>query len=102
MIKHIPMRQRIIELRLWKSNVHFPPNNEPLWIGATDIRIPPKVLLSIEEHTTISLAGNAGLDDLYVDTIGLQRKYIDSTKDNPMPSKIEALKWNGKILLIRD
>ena len=100
MIKHIPMQKRIIELHLWNSDIHFSGQKEPLWIGTIDIRIPPKVLLSIKDQTTISLMGNGGLDDLYNDMPNCERKYTDPSK-TLIPNEIKALNWNGQILLIR-
>ncbi|OGT42217.1 MAG: hypothetical protein A3F13_02165 [Gammaproteobacteria bacterium RIFCSPHIGHO2_12_FULL_40_19] len=101
MIKHIPLHGRIIEFRLWKSTVHFQPENDPLWIGGVDTRIAPKVLLSIKEHTKISLLGDAGLDELYNNAHQYQRK-IMTVSVNPALPEIKKLNWDGKILLIRE
>ncbi|MCX7120477.1 MAG: LssY C-terminal domain-containing protein [Gammaproteobacteria bacterium] len=101
MIKHIPYRKRIIELRLWQSDIHFQPGNAPLWIGSTDIRISPKILFSLKAHTTISLRNSGGLNVLYHDTHQFQQKYIQVAVD-PSLKKIEALHWDGKILLVKN
>lgn len=101
LIKHLPSRKRIIELRLWESNIHLQPGNKPLWLGATDILIPPKKAMSLKGRTTISLENNAGLTQLHSDTVHFLRKYV-TISQNDRPEKIHALKWDGKILLIRD
>lgn len=101
LIKHIAKRKRIIELRLWKSDIHFQQKNKSLWLGAIDILIPPKVLLSLKARTRISLTNNGGLNQLYVDTSHLMRKYVVVPIDQH-PSSIKPLEWDGKILLIRD
>ncbi len=101
LIKEIPNHNRVIELRLWESGIHFHPGNKPLWIGATDIRIPPKVLLSLKEHTIISLADGGGLDELQKDTRDFRQKTIHVATD-PMLEKIKKLNWDGGILLVRE
>ena len=101
MIKHIAEHKRIIELRLWESNVHFQPGNKPLWIGATDVRIAPKELLSLKDRTTISLLEDTGLNMLHYDSYRYQRKII-TVSINPTLLEIKKLDWNGKILLIRE
>lgn len=98
-IKHIPLHKRIIELHLWESHIHFTSNDQPLLLGAIDIRIPPKELLSLKEHTTISLSGNAGLDQLYNDTAEYGRKVVHATAAQQV--LIKGQSWNGQILLIR-
>lgn len=101
MIKHIPRRKRIIELRLWESNIYFYPNHKLLWIGATDIRVPPTALLSIKKSAKISLENNAGLDQLYNDTKNFQQKIIHVKPNTEFPA-IKKLAWNGNILLLRE
>jgi len=100
MIKHIPMQKRIIELHLWESELHFPGTQQALWIGTVDIRIPPKVLMSIKDYTKISLADNGGLDELANDIPPCQHKYVMENK-TAQPKKIQLLHWNGKVLLVR-
>ncbi|MDP1574297.1 MAG: LssY C-terminal domain-containing protein [Coxiellaceae bacterium] len=99
MIKHIPMQKRVIELHLWNSNIHFMSQKDPLWIGTIDIRIPPKILLSLKDQTKISLVGDGGLSELYEDTSSCERKYISSSTTS-IPNDIKALKWDGNILII--
>ncbi len=99
-IKHIPKQNRVIELHLWESDIVLQPHNKPLWIGAIDIRIPPKKLLSFKNGTHISLLGNEGLDKLYKDTAHFNRKFIYATVE-PQIKAIHQLGWRGKILLIR-
>lgn len=101
LIKHIPNENRIIELRLWESEVHFQPGNQPLWIGSTDIRIPPKVLLSLKENTTITLARTGGLSELLEDTHDFQHRVIQISID-PQLKKIKRLHWDGRVLILRD
>ena len=100
MTKHIPLHKRMIELRLWKSDILLTPENKPLWIGAINIRLPPKTLLSVKNHATISLAGNAGLDDLQSDTQGLPQKILIA--DHNDSEIAEKLQWNGRVLVIAD
>ena len=101
LIKRIPSHERIIELRLWESDVHFQQGSNPLWIGATDIRIPPKILLSLKEHTTISLGKSGGLNELYTDTANFKRQLVKVSLKN-QPQKIQTLNWDGHVLLIRE
>jgi hypothetical protein len=101
LIKHIPSHKRIIELHLWESEIHFQPDNKPLWLGTIDIRIPPKELLSLKERTKISLANGGGLNELYIDTIHFRRRIIKIPAQSQAPA-IKKLQWNGKILLIRE
>ena len=101
MIKHIAEHKRIIELRLWESNVHFQSGDKPLWIGATDVRIAPKELLSLKDRTTISLLEDTGLNTLHHDSDRYRRKII-TVNVNPTLLEIKKLEWNGKILLIRE
>jgi hypothetical protein len=100
LIKKIRGHNRIIELRLWESNIDFQHTGGPLWIGATDIRTAPKVLLSLKARATISLSNGGGLNILYQDTADFQRKIIPVALS--LKSKaIQKLQWNGHLLLIR-
>ena len=100
MIKPIGKDQAsIIEFRLWKSEIYFY-GHESLWIGATDIRLAPKKLLSLHEKAKISLQNNAGLNTLFSDTKLFQRKYVYSSTES-LPANVKSLDWNGKILIIR-
>ena len=103
MIKQLPNHKRIIELRLWKSDTFFSHSNESLLIGAIDIRLPPKKLLSLssDTDTTISLAHGGGLGILFQDTHKLQRKLIRVEKPKTIKS-IQTLRWDGKVLLIKN
>lgn len=96
MIKHIPNQKMIIELRLWQSNVELPDSQHPLWIGAIDLRIPPKKLMSIKGHTEVSFSQNVGLTTLFDDTKSLKRKQIN------IDTSSLALPWSGKILVISE
>ena len=102
MIKSIPLHNRIIELRFWESNIHLQPGKNPLWLGAINIRIPPKILLSLKEEATISLAGKGGLNTLYQDTADFQRKMIHVSHYQKISNlNTDKLDWNGEILLLR-
>lgn len=101
MIKELPKRKRIIELRLWRSDIYFSTTQEPLWIGTTDVRLPPKKLLSLKHYTKISLADGGGLGVLLHDTRDLQHKLIQISNQNTSKD-IQMLRWDGKILLIRN
>ena len=100
-IKHTLKKNRMIEIRLWESNIYLQPGNQPLWIGATDILIPPKKLLSMKERTHISLQGAGGLDVLFANTSRFKRKFI-TVPVSQRPDTIQKLNWDGKILLIRE
>jgi len=100
MIKHIPMEKRIIELHLWNSNIFLDNNQYPLWIGTVDVRIPPKLLLSLKDEAKISLANNGGLDDLMHDTGNCDHKVLEITKTK-IPPNVLPLEWNRKIILIQ-
>lgn len=101
MIKHIVKRKRIIELRLWESDIYFYPNHKLLWIGATDIRIPPTALLSIKKSAKMSLENNAGINQLRNDTKNFEQKIIRVKPNVEFPA-IKKLAWNGNILLLRE
>lgn len=102
MIKYLPKHKRIIELRLWKSNTYFSTEHDPLWIGAIDIRLPPKKLLSLKHHTKISLANGGGLGVLLKDTQELQNKLITVSMNSTLSQHVQTLQWDRKILVIRE
>ena len=99
MVKPTHHQGDLIELRLWKSEIYFY-GHQSLWIGATDIRIPPQKLLSLRQKARISLANNAGLTMLYLDTKFFQRKYVYAPIES-LPKQMEHLAWDGKVLVIR-
>lgn len=100
-IKRTPKKNRVIEIRLWESGVYLQPSNQPLWIGAADILIPPKKLLSLKEHSHISLQGAGGLNTIFASTTQFERKFI-TIPASQIPDTIQKLDWDGKILLIRE
>ncbi len=100
-IKPIPKKNQVIEIRLWDSNIHLQPGNQPLWLGATDILIPPEKLLSLKERTHISLQNAGGLNVLLTNTPRFERKFI-TVSASEQPNTIQKLEWDGKILLIRE
>lgn len=97
MIKHIPMHQRIIELYIWRTDLLID-GHKPLWLGVIDIRIPPKVLLSLKEHTRITLENQGGLPVFAADTAQCEQKIVAVTLEPP--KKIKMLSWNGEVLLL--
>lgn len=101
MIKNIPDRKSIVELRLWDSNIQFTSQKQPLWIGALDVRTAPKKLFSLKDKATMSLQGHIGLSDLKQDAKLYQRKVIVITTNSTLVD-IQKLNWDGKILLIRE
>lgn len=99
-IKMISKKNRIIELRLWKSHIYLKPNNDSLWLGATNIRVSPKKLLSLREKTIISLAHGGGLRELKYDTTAFQQKII-RLPIAQQSTEMTTLDWDGNVLLIR-
>lgn len=100
-IKPILKKNQVIEIRLWDSNIHLQPGNQPLWLGETDILIPPKKLLSLKERARISLQNAGGLNVLMNSTTHFERKFI-TVSASQWPDTIRKLEWDGKILLIRE
>lgn len=100
-IKRLPLKNQVIELRLWESGIYLQPHNQPLWLGATNILIPPKKLFSLKEQTRISLKDNGGLNTLYATTSHFERKLM-TISITQQANSIQKLEWNGKILLLRE
>src|SRR3990167_2890294 len=100
-IKKIAGRKRRSEERLWKSNIHLQPNDKPLLLGATNIRIAHAVLLSLKSKSKISLADKGGLNILYHDTPYFQRKIIHA-HNQVKSDEIKRLEWDGDILLLKE
>lgn len=100
MVMHLPHITTIIELRLWKSGIHFKKNSLPLWIGSINYHTAPKKLISLQKSYAISLIDEDGVNQLIKELKNYCWKII-SIYSSRESKKIPLPKWNGKILIIR-
>ncbi len=99
-IKHVPKKQTIIELRLWSTGITFNNTEVPLWIGSINYHIPPHRLISLKKLHEITLAETGGIDELQKDISHYQWKKIKVSLAH-QPKRITPLEWDGTIIIIR-
>ena len=99
-IMYLPHTTTIIELRLWDSGIYFKENAESLWIGSINYHTASKKLISLRRSYGISFVNGGGINQLIKELRNYQWKkvYIYSSMKF---KKIQLLKWNGEILVIR-
>ncbi len=102
MIKHIPNKPDIIELRLWRTHIGFQGSTPPLLIGSINYHQPPTSFLDLQPSQQITLHQGGGINEL-VDTLTPPTlwKKVRLNNPQPLPEKIRALGWDKTILLIR-
>ena len=101
MIKHLSHTTTIIELRLWKSEIHFENNDTcPLWIGSLNYHIAPGRLITLRRPHETSFINEDGINQLTKALSNYQWKktFFHSSKN---PEEIGFPKWNGEIIIIR-
>lgn len=99
-IKHLPQRKTIIELRLWASGITFSNSHLPLWIGSIDYHTPPHHLIALKKLEQITLADDAGITNLTKDINDYQWKIVHIPLLR-QPKRIIPLQWNGSVLVVR-
>ena len=100
MITHPSHATTIIELRLWKSGICFKKNTWPLWIGSINYHTAAKKLISLRRSYGISLIHGGGIHQLIKELGNYEWKKV-SVYFLKKSKKIQPLKWNGEILVIR-
>lgn len=100
LIKHLPKKQTIIELRLWASGTTFTNSTVPLWIGTINYHVAPQRLLTLKKPHEITLAASGGIDELQKDLANYQWKKITVTLER-QPKHVMLLNWDGSIIIIR-
>lgn len=101
MIKHLPHdATTIIELRLWQSGIRFTDSGLPLWIGTINYHSQQQHLLPLKKSSPITMADSGGIDRLTSDLTHYQFKII-RVGLKQQPQKVQALDWDGTILVIR-
>lgn len=100
MIKHLPKKTTIIELRLWRSDTVFNDSVLPLWVGSINYHISPKRLVSLRQSSEITLGNGGGINQLIHELSGYQwvRVILQSCQE---PQKKYLLDWDRTILIIR-
>lgn len=101
MIKEIPHRKMILEIRLWHTNVEFINTNIPIWIGTINYHLPPHKLLALHKKThSIVFSSPEIIDKLEKNLANYDFKIIN-IPESLQPEKIKLLNWDGEILIIK-
>ncbi len=100
LIKSIPNKKSIIELRLWQTGIRMD-SDIPLFLGSINYHKPATSLLNLHPHLQITLENGGGIKEL-IQAIreSYQWKQIVIDK-HALPKRILYLHWDGKIILIR-
>lgn len=99
MIKHLPDKKSIIEIRLWRTNVSFTDSKIPIWIGSLDLHLPPHKLINFYKKPEITFSSKKIFSVLQSDLINFLTKIITIPLDI-QSEKMQQLHWDGKILII--
>jgi len=100
MIKSTANSSAILELRLWRTEVIFVDSRLPLWIGALNRHDYVKSTQPGEKTYRIDFASQESLSTLAHDASQFTQKSIHIPNEL-QPGKIQALKWPGQVLLLK-
>ncbi len=100
MIKHLDDKARIIELRLWRTNIGFKEAVAPLLIGSVNYHMPSKSFFDLEPSDQITLAQGGGVNELIASLNKKDRWKKVSVGEKQLPQKIKLLDWDKTILLV--
>ena len=100
MIKHLPKKTTIIELRLWKSGAVFNDSVLPLWIGSINYHIAPKRVILLHRPSEITLIKGGGINQLIYELSDYQWEKVSLQRHQGL-KKEYPLNWDGTILIIR-
>lgn len=101
MIKHLPKKTTIIELRLWESGAVFNDSVLPLWVGSVNYHIATKHLISLYRPNEITPVNGGGIDQFVHElSEGYQWEKV-TLQNHQEPQKKRLLNWDGTILIIR-
>jgi membrane protein DedA with SNARE-associated domain/membrane-associated phospholipid phosphatase len=96
---------KLIELRLWQSNVRFVEHEVPLWVGTLNYQVPKEGAKKPSVFSTfknISLKQNSGqatlLTHLHPGDWKAKMRHISRREQ---PKAIQRIGWNGNLLVIR-
>ena len=102
MIKHLPKKTTIIELRLWESGAIFNDSILPLWIGSINYHIAPKKLISLRQPSEITLVNGGGINQLIHELLYSDYQWKEIVLQSHQEiQKNHFLGWDGTILIIR-
>ncbi len=100
MYKNLDKNKLIVELRLWKTNIHFVNSNQAVWIGSFNFRRAATKNLQLNSHQHITLINGGGVIELTRALASYDIKIIQMPI-TAEPKAIQELSWNGKLLIIR-
>jgi len=89
--------KRIIVIRLWPSNTTFKNINTPLWIGTTTYQLPTARWLTLHRKKTATQSAIDALTPL----LKKGTWHILTIPKDQQSTKLQALHWNSKLLLIK-
>ena len=93
-------KNRILELTLWQAPIRFLNSDTPLWIGTLDYHRSVKVKLLQISKQIHSLIPNDEIIKLIPALTHYQSKII-TIPHHQQPRRIQHLKWNGQIIIIK-
>lgn len=97
--KKIPHSKTIVELRLWDPFVQFHDHDKILWIGALNLHATTDKLLTTKRY--LETMPNNGLLKKITRSLDHVRHKIIWVPKAKQPKRIQALHWNGAVLLMR-
>ncbi len=100
MFNPVAQSKKVMELRLWPTNVSFIKYPAPLWIGTLSYHIPPEKLFTLKK----SEFSYYTINDITKHFEPLLKKNTCRVEviDIIKPKTIRALNWHGNILLIKE
>jgi len=96
----IKPQHKIIELRLWKTNVIFTDSKLPLWIGIISSHL-LKRAMPIFKHTGHVHFSASGAVTLLLNELHGNESKIITIPRKEQPSSLWPLDWKGHILMVR-
>lgn len=95
LIKDTDEDNAILMLRLWRSNCSFTDSTFPLWIGTIEYHVASPKIFSLHKHKVF-----IGATDHLINFLsGFAWKQLIHLEEK-QPPEIQALHWDGKLLLI--
>lgn len=100
LMKTIPHKKSIYEVRLWQTRVTLDNKDYPLWIGTIEAHAPSHKLLTLKHRYAIYYTPKniTQLLDILLNGLDIKRITIEAADQ---PEHIQKTRWDGSILIIR-